>query len=244
VETASVMVRLAPGIPVFVLVATLLAGCLPREVRAATAPRPPEEPPGRPGETGIGAWLGGGWYANESFNSRLEDNGIGTIDGGFEYGVVVRHRLSRYMSLGADLMRLEGRTSTPSGVEYVMLGSPFVINVFGHPIEPGGGLDIGFFGGAGLLVGGTIRQSSASSAVEASQTGFYLHAGAEADARLGPNLAFTLRGLFRHASATGIDFRTVSGDPDAIFDVDFNGLAIHFGPRWFFGGKSPESDNR
>ena len=43
------------------------------------------------------------------------------------------------------------------------------------------------------------------------------------------------------ASATGIDFRDVSGDPDAIFDVDFNGLAIHFGPRWYFGGKPSEN---
>jgi hypothetical protein len=25
-----------------------------------------------------------------------------------------------------------------------------------------------------------------------------------------------------------------------MFDVDFNGAAIHFGPRWYFGGDPPE----
>jgi hypothetical protein len=241
VEIASVPLPPARTTTFVALAAASLLVLSDAVARAATAAPPPPEPPGRPGETGIGAWLGGGWYANDSFNDRLQENEIDPIEGGFEYGLVVRHRLSRYLSLGVDLMRLEGRSSTPAGVDYEMMASPFVINLFGHPISPQHGMDFAVFGGVGLLAGGTIRQSSASNAVEAKQTGFYLHAGAEAEARVGPNLAFTLRALLRHASATGIDFRDISGDPDAIFDIDFNGAAIHFGPRWYFGGKSPES---
>ncbi len=186
-------------------------------------------------------WLGGGWYENRQFNGQLEANGIEPIEGGFEYGLVVRHRLSRWASIGMDLMRLEGRTTPSEGVEYAILGSPIVINGYFHPKAPGK-VDFAIFGGVGILMNGTVRATTPAATIEAKQLGTYLHVGADAEARIGTNLAFALRGLIRSAKATKIDFRQMTGDPEALFDVDFNGGAIHFGPRWYFGGNSvPQS---
>jgi hypothetical protein len=211
------------------------ATALASSAGAATAPPLPEEKPGRTGETGIGVWMGGGWYDNEDFNLALDQFGFERIESGFEYGLIVRHRMSRWVSLGVDLLRLDGRSTLDDGEEFAILGSPLVVNLTGHPVS-GGPVAVSVFGGAGLLVGGTVRLATPTGEVEASQTGFYVHGGAEIEGRIGPNLSFALRGLVRKTRAENIDFREVTGDPTAVFDVDFDGAAIHFGPRWYFGG--------
>jgi hypothetical protein len=47
-------------------------------------------------------------------------------------------------------------------------------------------------------------------------------------------LSFT--GLVRSARTNGFDARATTGDPEAIWDLTFNGAAFWFGPRMYLGG--------
>jgi hypothetical protein len=48
-------------------------------------------------------------------------------------------------------------------------------------------------------------------------------------------VALSMTGLARKASADGVDARAVSGDPEAMWDLTFNGSAFWFGPKLYFG---------
>jgi hypothetical protein len=199
----------------------------------------------RPGEIGVGFLFGTGWYENTSFNQRLVDAGIPPIENGFEYGIQVRRRMSRWWSLGLEVDRLDGRSNTSpndaAGIVYSIAGTPVVAEIFVHPGHyKGFGLDL--FGGGGVLAAARVRRDDGATTLDGKKTGTYLHAGAEGELRIGPNFGFFIRGLWRKAEASDINLTAESGDPTAIFDIDFNGTAISFGPRWYFGSEPPSDD--
>ena len=43
------------------------------------------------------------------------------------------------------------------------------------------------------------------------------------------------RGFARYAKARRVDLRAVSGDPNALWDLDFSGVGFALGPRIYFG---------
>jgi hypothetical protein len=195
---------------------------------------------GQKGEVGLGVILGGGTYQNHDFNRSLAGAGYGPIDSGVEYGFGADYRFSRWCSIGFEVMRVGADAQAPAGAPQDTLGqysaeaSPLAINLIGHVVrQKHGNLDV--FVGAGPLLGATIRAVVGPYEIEAHRTGLYLHAGAGFELRFSPMVGIGARGLVRHAKAQHIDLRAVSGDPNALWDLDFSGVAFSIGPRIYFG---------
>jgi hypothetical protein len=128
--------------------------------------------------------------------------------------------------------------------EYSISGSPLVVDAHLHPVRLRS-MELELFGGAGLLVGGTIRIDTPGGYAEAKKAGFYFHGGAEGVVRLGPSLGFAVRGLVRRAQVNDVDLRPYFTAPSTqLYDLDFSGTAVHFGPRWYFGGSAPADPGR
>ncbi len=232
-----------PGIVARVALALLAAlPCVPGTASAATpaAAVDPYAPVyGRRGESSVGMLFGVGWYDNTDFNDALIGIGVDPIENGFEYGIQYRRRIRHAVSLGAELARLDGRTSTdPGGVgsEFGLAGTMLFVDAFVHPVQVGpAGLTL--FAGGGPVFGIRLSQTFPDGTVaEGKKTGFGWHVGAEGEARFGENFGFFVRGLTRQAGADDI---IVSDDPSGLirFDADFDGLAVSFGPRWYWGGQ-------
>jgi hypothetical protein len=223
----------------FVLAAALT---VPGDAAAAVAPADPGTPsPARrtTGESSIGFLFGVGWYDNTSFNRDLVENGIPPIENGFEYGLQYRKRVSRWFSIGAELGRMDGRTNPVDGsnTEYGIAATPLLVEVFLHPLEFQNG-SVSLFGGIGPMIGTRLGANFPDgSFVEGRRAGLCREAGAELEGRFGPNFGFFVRGLARRAEATDIVLDDGTGAEAARYDVDFDGEAVTFGPRWYFGGR-------
>lgn len=195
---------------------------------------------GQKGEVGLGVHFGSGTYDNSDFNADLERVGYGRIDSGIEYGFSVDYRISRWISLTGSATRIGGDSEPPNGpadpnttATYGVHGSPIVIGAALHTLgAKHANLDL--FAGVGPLLNATVSVSSRSFEFEGRKTGVYWHGGAMAEYRFSPMVALTLTGLARHAEAKGVDLR-ITGDPEAMWDLAFNGTAIWFGPRIYFG---------
>jgi hypothetical protein len=224
-----------------VLSALAASALVPAAVAAPAAEPDPFKPVyGRKGESSVGILFGVGWYDNADINAALTEIGVEPIETGFEYGVQYRRRLSRYVSLGAELMRLDGRSTTiegGGGAEFGIAGTPLFIDAFVHPLQVGGA-SLTLFAGGGPVFAVRVSQTYPDGyIVEGKKTSFGWHAGAEGEARFGENFGFFIRGLTRHAGADDI---ILSSDPTlepVRFDVDFNGPAVTFGPVWHWGGQ-------
>jgi hypothetical protein len=191
----------------------------------------------RPGESAVSVLFGGGWYDNESFNDSLIAHDLDPIENGFEYGLTFKYRISRWLSLGLEVSHLDGRSQVPSatpgsGAEYSIAGTPIVLNAHVHAARLGN-FGIEGFAGAGPLLGGRLRLDDEGGTLDATGAGFYWHAGGEGEVRFGPSVALFLRFLIRRTKVEDLSFENQLGDPST-YDIDFNGHAIQFGPRWYF----------
>ncbi len=233
--------RTGSGIAVLALLALLPA---PASAEAAAAPRTGDSAEwDRPGESAVGVLFGGGWYANESFNDSLASYGLAPIENGFEYGLAFRYRIARWVSLGLEISHLDGRSQAPtqSGdpqAVYSIAGTPIVLDVHVHAVRVKGfGLEV--FAGAGPLLGGRLRLEDSGGTLDGQSTTFYWHAGGEGEVRFGPSVALFLRFLVRQSEVKDISFEDQLGPGStATYDIDFNGHAIQFGPRWYFQTRS------
>jgi hypothetical protein len=210
-------------------------------VLAATALAPERGPAyaWRAGESAVTVLFGVGWYDNEDFNDALVENGIDPIETGFEYGLQYRHRVSRWFSIGAELSRMDGRSNATDGSnsEFGIAATPLLVDVFVHPGQLGNA-SLAFFGGAGPLIATRLSQTFSNGAVlDGVKTGLCVQGGAEGEIRFGPNFGFFVRGLIRRAETKEVEIDDGSGAEPVRFDVDFNGPAVTFGPRWYFGGE-------
>jgi hypothetical protein len=191
----------------------------------------------RTGESAVTVLFGVGWYDNDDFNQDLVANGIDPIENGFEYGLQYRHRISRWFSIGGEVGRMDGRTNPPdSGSEYGIAATPLLVDVFIHPLQVGNS-SLTLFGGIGPLIATRLGVTfSDGSVLEGSKGGLCTQGGAEGEMRFGPNFGFFVRGIVRQAETKEIAVGDGSGEPPVLYDVDFNGMAVTFGPRWYFGG--------
>ncbi len=210
----------------------------------ATAQALDEEPPrpayGRKGESLVGILFGVGWYDNTEFNAALTRIGVDPIENGFEYGVQYRKRLSRYVSLGAELGRWDGRTTTlegGGGSEFGLAGTPFFLDAFVHPLQVGA-VGLTLFGGGGPVFAIRLSQTDPDGyIIEGKKTGFGWQAGAEGEARFGENFGFFIRGMTRRAGVDDIILGTLPDNTVVTSDADFDGIAVTFGPMWHWGGQ-------
>lgn len=189
-------------------------------------------------ESSIGFLFGVGWYDNSAFNADLVANGIPPIENGFEYGLQFRRSVSRWFSIGLEVGRMDGRTNPTDGsnTEYGISATPLLAEVFAHPVDFGAG-SLTLFGGIGPLIGTRLGANFPDgSFAEGRKAGLCREVGAEGEARFGPNFAFFVRGLARRAEAKDIVIDDGSGQGTVRYDVDFDGNAVTFGPRWYFGG--------
>jgi len=200
----------------------------------------PAHASGKKGDVGLGIFLGGGTYKNDDFNRDLNAHGYGSIDSGVEYGFGVDYRFSRWFSVGFEVLRVGGDAAQPTtGVldslgQYSATASPLAIDLTAHVARSRrGNLDV--FVGAGPLLSATVSAVTDPFELSASKTGFYAHAGAGAELRFSPMVAFSARALWRHARANDVDLRSQTGDPNAHWDLDFSGVAFSVGPRIYFG---------
>jgi hypothetical protein len=217
-------------------------GAFPGASAAAVTPADPgTRAPARStaGESSIGFLFGVGWYDNTSFNRDLVENGIPPIENGFEYGLQYRKRVSRWFSIGAELGRMDGRTNPVDGsnTEYGIAATPLLVEVFAHPLETRNG-SVSLFAGIGPMIGTRLGANFPDgSFVEGRRAGLCREAGVELEGRFGPNFGFFVRGLARRAEATDIVLDDGTGAETVRYDVDFDGQAVTFGPRWYFGGR-------
>jgi hypothetical protein len=208
---------------------------------ADTALAPERGPAGawRSGESAVGVLFGVGWYDNDDFNADLELNGVDPIETGFEYGLQFRHRVSRWFSVGGELARMDGRTNPSDGSnsEFGIAATPLLIDVFVHPVQVKGA-SFALFGGIGPLIATRLSRTFPDGGVlDGVKTGLCMQGGGEGELRFGPNFGFFLRGLMRRAETKEILVDNGTGEPPLRYDVDFNGVAVTFGPRWYFGGE-------
>ena len=198
----------------------------------------------RIGESAVAVLFGVGWYDNGDFNADLVANGIEPIENGFEYGIQYRHRISRWISFGAELVHFDGRTNTTDGsnIEYGISATPFMVDGFVHPYQEKN-VSLALFGGVGPLIAAKLSQVFPNGAeMSGIKTGFIVQGGGEGELRFGPNFGFFLRGLVRRASVKDVIVDQGIGLPPIRYDIDFNGLGVTFGPRWYFGGEDrPEA---
>lgn len=235
-------VRAVSPVTVALVLSALAASALvPAAVAAPAAETDPFKPVyGRKGESSVGILFGVGWYDNSDINATLTEGDVEPIETGFEYGVQYRRRLSRYVSLGAELTRLDGRSTTiegGGGWEYGIAGTPLFIDAFVHPLQVGGASLTLFAGGGPVFAVRWSRMDPNGYVVEGKKTSFGWHAGAEGEARFGENFGFFIRGLTRRAGADDIIGNTDPTLAPVLFDVDFNGPAVTFGPVWHWGGQ-------
>jgi hypothetical protein len=220
--------------PGLLFLMALVVGC------SALAGAGSAEASGKKGEIGVVVYFGAGNYDNTDFNQTLTTLLVPPyppIENGIEYGFGVDYRLSDWFSLEAGAARIGGDSSlhpgtdTTSSPSYGVHGTPLMLNFVTHLVRnPHGNIDL--FVGAGPLLNATV---SANPGAEVSKTGTYFHAGGTFEYRFSPMVALTMTGLARKARADGVDARTISGNPTAIWDVTFNGSAFWFGPKLYFG---------
>lgn len=204
------------------------------------APRT-SEASGRKGEFGLGVHFGAGRYDNSDFNADLARNGYDRIESGIEYGFSIDYRLSRWLSLTGSATRIGGEATPPAGAgdpgttaTYAVRASPLVVGAQFHPLSaPRANLDL--FVGVGPLLNATVSTSSGIFEFEGRKTGVYGHGGVMAEYRFSPMVAVTFTALARHAEAKKVDLSRVTGDPTAVWNLTFNGTALWFGPRLYFG---------
>lgn len=218
----------------------LVAGCLAASFVAPTR----AHASGKRGEIGLGVYFGGGSYDNRDFNADLDRIGYGRIESGIEYGFAVDYRLSDWFSISGSAVRIGGDSTPPNGpanpnttATYGVRGSPLVLGLIAHAARTRHA-NVDVFAGVGPLLNATVSSSSGVFNIEGRKTGFYAHGGVAGEYRFSPMVAMTLSGLARRARARNVDLRQTTGDTTAIWDLDFNGFAVWFGPKLYFG--SPE----
>ena len=193
----------------------------------------------RQGESSVAVLFGVGWYDNDDFNADLVANGIDPIETGFEYGLQFRHRVSRWFSIGGEISRLDGRTNPSDGSnsEFGIAATPLLVDVFVHPVQVKN-TSFTLFAAGGPLIATRLSLTFPDGGVlDGVKTGLCLQGGGEGELRFGPNFGFFLRGLVRRAEAKEVEIDDGSGLDPVRYDVDFNGVAVTFGPRWYFGGE-------
>jgi hypothetical protein len=218
--------------------ASALAGAPPAFAATNLLPERGPAASWRVGESSVAVLFGVGWFDNDAFNEDLVANDIEPIENGFEYGLQYRRRVSRWISIGAELARIDGRTNTTDGSnsEFGIAATPLLVDLFVHPVQMNG-TSLTFFGGVGPLIATRLSQTFANGAVLAgSKTGFIVQAGAEGELRFGPNFGFFLRGLMRKAETDQVTVDDGTGLEPVRYDINFNGPGVTFGPRWYFGG--------
>jgi hypothetical protein len=232
-------VPLVTAAPLLLVLAASLVAAGPVSAQASS-----EEPPrpvyGRKGESSVGILFGVGWYDNTEFNAALTRIGVEPIENGFEYGLEYRKRLSHYVSLGAELGRWDGRTTTlegGGGSEFGLAGTPLFLDAYVHPLQLGG-VSLTLLAGGGAVFAIRLSQTDPDGyIVEGKKTGFGWQAGAEGEARFGENFGFFIRGLTRRAGVDDILLGTLPDGTIVTSDADFDGVAVTFGPRWHWGGQ-------
>ncbi|MEP7028558.1 MAG: hypothetical protein ABI960_08175 [Candidatus Eisenbacteria bacterium] len=220
----------------------LLAGLVVLGSLTAFPPGGPgaAEASGKKGEVGLGVFFGGASYDNTQFNDALQSNGYERLESGIEYGFGVDYRLSDWISVGFAAARIGADTTVPltadstSRPAFGTHASPLVFSLIAHPLRTRrGNLDV--FIGAGPLLNANVSSSSGIFEFEGRRTGTYFHAGGALEYRFSPIVSFSIAGLARRARANNVDLRQVTGDPDARWDLTFNGAAFWVGPRLHFG---------
>lgn len=191
---------------------------------------------GEKGEFGLGVHFGGGHYDNGDFNADLERIGYGRIESGIEYGFSGDYRLSRWVSLTFSATRIGGDSPPPGAAtdssgapSYSVKASALIIGVAAHALRSRHA-NLALFAGIGPLLNAT---AAASPGGESMRTGACWQGGASAEYRFSPMVSFVLTGLARHARARGV--QKIAGDASATWDLTFNGVAVWFGPRLYFG---------
>ena len=150
------------------------------------------------------------------------------------------YRLSNWFSVGIGAVRIGADTVVPLGSDttnaptYGVHGSPLFVNLVAHAVRTKRG-NVDVFVGAGPLLNASVSTSSGIFEFEGRRTGTYMHAGGALEYRFSPMVAIGLTGLARRARANNIDLRQVTGDPNAHWDLTFNGAAFWFGPKIYFG---------
>jgi hypothetical protein len=200
---------------------------------------------GKKGEFGLGVQFGGGSYDNDDFNADLERIGYGRIESGIEYGFSADYRASRWLSLTFNASRIGGESTPPTGAgdpsttaTYAVRASPLAFGAEFHPLNAKH-LNVDLFAAGGPLLNATVSASSGIYEFEGKKTGVFWQGGALAEYRFSTMVAFTLTGLARHAVAKNVDLSASTGDPTAKWDLEFNGFAMWFGPRLYFGTSEP-----
>jgi hypothetical protein len=215
----------------------------PAAAATTTAAPVPEKKRDPRGDISFGIYFGNASYDNDPFNDDLEAIGYSRIESGLEYGLVFDYRVSQRFSVGAELSHIGADSKPPSATSgptatYGVSAAPFIVNFTFHALKAGV-MELDAFGGLGPLLGTTVRAAAGGFEIEAQKTGTYAHAGISAEARVSTMFSFWLRGFVRRASARKVDLRTSTGDPDAVWDVDFNGTGFSFGPKIYFGKTEP-----
>jgi hypothetical protein len=188
------------------------------------------------GTFSIGGNFGTGIYSNSDINDALELQDIEEISSGWEYGGSLRYQASPRLAidLEANLMKPASTTEIPgeSDLELSTPGLAIPLSLY-YTLSENDQYRFNLFGGAGLVTGAKGKEEGGGGPdVESeSGSGFYGHAGLEAQWMLSPQFALGARVLGRTAKAD------VEGDtPDDDFEIDYTGVAFGLGARLSFGG--------
>ena len=221
---------LRPGPFLAVACALALLGAGAGDARAA----------GKKGEFALGVYFGSGNYDLADFNNDLAMFGYSPIENGIEYGFGGDYRFSDWISAGLQAMRIGGTTTPPAGVDpttaatYGVHASPLVVNLIVHPYRSAH-VNVDIFGGAGPLLSTSVSSTHADFSSAGSKVGTYAHVGGGVEYRFSPMVGLSLSALARSARTNGFDLRNQTGDPEALWDLSFDGSAIWFGPRIYLG---------
>jgi hypothetical protein len=188
------------------------------------------------GTFSIGGNFGTGIYSNSDLNDALELQGVEEVSSGWEYGGSLRYQASPRLALDleANLMNPKSTTEIPgeSDLEVSTPGLAIPLSLY-YTLTENDQYVFNLFGGAGLVTGVKGKQEGGGFADYESESGsgFYGHAGLEAQWMLSPQFSLGARALGRTAKAD------IEGDtPDDDFEIDYTGVAFGLGARLWFGG--------
>ena len=188
------------------------------------------------GQFSIGGNFGVGFYSGGSYNDSLSAAGLKKVSDGWEYGPSLRYGVSPKLSLDVEALSINGKGTTTSvdpKFQAEVNGIAVPLNLY-YELSSNDTHAFSLFGGAGpMLKTGWSTKQDETEANSMTKTGFYGHAGVEAQWKPGRKFAFTTRALARMASAKDVALDT---DPATTFDVSMNGVALGVGARLYFGG--------
>jgi len=214
---------------------------------------------GRRKPASIGGFFGLGQAVNQDLADLASSAGVEAADDfdpETEFGFSVRFPLRPRWSLDFELSRLSAETEDKLPPErnahanYTAEAVPLVVSVL-YQINDHPRFHYSGFGGAGVLPSQgrlEFEQTLVSGRLIPTQivgraTGFYLHAGIEAEYLVAPRFAVSARLLGRYANSGKLDwarddFEIYESYPASVLgdrSVDFSGIAAHLGVRAYIG---------